>query len=166
MKRKLVLRTLCTLLSMLLAFGPGVANAASYPSVIMIMVCNVDGGRVRTAPGSANDVVASLRRGERAFYLNEMSGSHMLVRTSRGTIGYIYKDFMQFYGAARTDQIYSANYQGVRVYRQPASGAKTAGSLDNAEHIIIYKIAGDWGLCKTLYGGTGYVRMSDVSRIV
>jgi len=163
MKRKLVRMLLCLMLVVSTAVTPA-ALAASYPPVA-IMMCTVEGGRLRQGPSSSYDVITSLQPGDRVFYMNETVGAFYLVRTSTGMTGYIYKEFLQYYGAARADQIYFANYDGVKVYKQPSAGSGRAGSLSLAEHVIIYKVVGEWGLVKTLYGGTGYVRMSDVTQV-
>ena len=143
-----------------MVIAPIQAMAAS--KIVSILKVTVDYGRLREGPSSDYEVVGKLAKGERVFYLNETSGAFCKVCTSRGQVGYIYRGFLQAYGAARMDQVYYATKDKVKVYKTP--GGKGIGYLAKNEHVMIYKTSNGWGLVKNLKGNTGYVQMSNMSR--
>ena len=127
-------------------------SAMAAPRIVSILKVTVEYGRLREGPSSDYDVITTLAKGERVFYLNQNSGAFCLVRTSRGQVGYIYRGFLQTYGACRLDQIYYAN-GSVRVYKTP--GGKALGTLSRNDHVLVYKTQGGWALIKNLVGNTG-----------
>ena len=164
MKRNVFRMALCLMLVLMIGAAPVTALAAKS-KVVLILKCNVDGGRLREGPSSAYDVITSLKKGEKVFYNNQRDGAFCYVRTLYGQAGYIYHGFLESYGAARYDQIYYANASGVRVYKRPTEGASRATTLGAGEHIIVYRTVGDWGFVKTLRGNTGFVKLSGLTRI-
>jgi len=144
---------------MSMALAPISAMAAS--KIIQILKVTVDYGRLREGPSSAYDVVGKLAKGERVFYLNENVDAFCKICTTSGKVGYIYRGFLQAYGAARSDQIYYAA-TNAKVYKSP--NGKSLGTMAKGTHFMIYQIRDGWGLAKNLHGNTGYVRMSDVTR--
>lgn len=164
MKRNVFRVTLCLLLVLLIGAAPMSALAAKS-QVVMILKCNVEGGRLREGPSSAYEVITSLDKGEKVFYMGQQQESFCYVRTLYGQGGYIYRGFLETYGAARLDQIYYAPSKNVCLYRRPSTGASRTTVLGEGEHIIVYKIVGDWGFAKTLRGNTGFVPMSSLTKV-
>lgn len=160
--KKILARMICVLL--LVTLLAATVCTASAASVVSILRCTVDGGRVRQGPSSAYPVVTSLKPGERVFYMNQMSDAFCLVRTAHGQQGYIYRGFLSPYGVARSDQIYYAN-GNVTAYRSPSTSSKSAGKLSPGEHVIVYRIQGNWALIKNLYGGTGFVELNRLVKV-
>lgn len=163
MKNKIFRLALCTLL--ILAMTAGTMSAFAAPKIVMILKCTVDYGRLREGPSSDYDVVAKLEKGERVFYLGEKEGSFAYVRTATGEMGYIYDGFLESYGAARYDQIYYAAEKGVCVYKKNSTGSGRVTRLAENEHVIVFKVVGDWGFVKTLEGKGGYMRLSDLYQV-
>ena len=150
--------TLCLVLALLIGAAPVSALAASKKdTVVSILKCTVDGGRLREGPGSSYDVITSLRKGDKVLYIGAYEGAFCLVRTMYGQNGYIYKGFLSYYGAARRSQIFYATDDGVTLYKKPKSGASKSTTLAKGEHIIVYKVVGNWGYAKTLRGKAGFV---------
>ena len=164
MKRNFLRAALCMMLILMIGAAPMTALAAKS-NVVLILKCNVDGGRLREGPSSAYDVITSLKKGEKVFYNNQKSGAFCYVRTLYGQAGYIYHGFLDSYGAARYDQIYYANTTGVRVYKRPTDSSSRATTLGVGEHIIVYRTMGDWAFVKTLRGNTGFVKLGGLTRI-
>ena len=144
-KRNFLKVTLCLVLALLIGAAPMSALAAGKKdTVVSILKCTVDGGRLREGPGSSYDVITSLRKGDKVLYIG-------------GQNGYIYKGFLSYYGAARRSQIFYATDDGVTLYKKPKSGASKSTTLAKGEHIIVYKVVGSWGYAKTLRGKAGFV---------
>ena len=137
-------------------------SAVAASKIVSILKVTVEYGRLREGPSSDYDVVTTLAKGERVFYLNKNSGAFCLVRTSRGQTGYIYRGFLQTYGAARMDQVYYAK-TNVPVYQKP--NGKRIGTLAKSEHVMVYKTANGWALLKNLKGYTGYAKLSSLSPV-
>ena len=160
MKRCARMITCLLLVSVLLAAS---IPAYALPSTLRLMKCTVDGGRVRKAPGSSNAIVASLRKGETVLYAGVSTKTHYCVCTSSGKIGYIYKNFLSYYGSVRTDQIYYSP-KAVNYYSNATSKAKKLGSFQKYELVIVYQIVGGIGYAKNLKGKGGYISMSGMHR--
>lgn len=162
-KRNFLKVTLCLVLALLIGAAPVSAFAASKKDpVVSILKCTVDGGRLREGPGSSYDVITSLRKGDRVLYIGVHEGAFCLVRTMYGQTGYIYKGFLSYYGAARLSQVFYATADGVTLYKKPKSGASKVTTLAKGEHIIIYKVVGNWGYAKTLRGKSGFVTATNL----
>lgn len=155
-------RTLtCLMLVVILLAGS--LPAYALPSTLRIMKCNVAGGRVRTAPGSSNPIVDSLRKGEIVLYAGVSTKSHYCVCTAKGKIGYIYKGYLSYYGSVRTDQIYYSN-KSVSYYSSASSKAKKLGSFAKYELVIVYQRMGNIGYAKNFKGKGGFISMSSMHR--
>lgn len=153
----------CMLLALSLTLGTLSATAAS--NTIMILKTTVDGGRLRDGPTSAYNVIRSLGQGEKVFFAGQTSDAFCLVRTAKGETGYIYRGFLTPYGVVRMDQVYYAGGT-VRVYRRPSTSASRVGTLGANDHVLVFATSGDWALIKTLNGGTGFARLSELNSIV
>ena len=149
---------------LLAALGVSMLPAAyAIPSKLTLLKCTVAGGRVRTAPGSANPVVDSLSKGEIVLYAGYKKGSHYCVCTDKGKIGYVYSGFMSYYGSVRADQIYYSS-RPVKYYNSATRNARRKGTFRSYELIIVYQIVGGVGYAKNLKGKGGFISMSGMHK--
>ena len=160
MKRKVMVVVLSVLLLMAMGIAPLTASADSN---IKIMKVNVTGARLRTGPSAEYEVRKSLSKGAKVFYLNKMKNSFAYVRTSKGTLGYIYKGYLDSYGTCKKSQVYYAK-KSAKVYKKAKSGAKKVTTLSKKEHVIVYQVKGNWAYIKKLNGTGGYVKKSVLSK--
>lgn len=163
MKRSGTRLLICTLLLIALTAGTLVASAAQ--STVMILETTVDDGRLRDGPSSSYNVLRTLSKGEKVFFTGQTSAAFCLVRTAKGEVGYIYRGFLTNYGIVRMDQIYYA-LGTVNVYKRPSTDASRAGTLGAGEHVLVFLTSGDWAFIKTMNGGSGFARLSELSSFI
>ena len=88
---------LCLALVMSFAIGSTGALAARVPTV-MILKVTADGARVRTGSENGNEIITSLRKNTKVFYMGANDGAFCLIRTVDGIFGYVYRGFLEGYG--------------------------------------------------------------------
>lgn len=165
MKHRAWKMILCLALVLTFAIGSTGAFAAKVPTV-MILKVNTDGARVRSGSDTGNQVITSLRKNTKVFYMGANDGAFCLIRTVDGVFGYVYRGFLEGYGVARLDQIYYAAEAGVHVYKQPSTNASHSGKLAANECVLVFAIRGDWAFVKRLNGASGFMRLSDLNSIM
>ena len=161
MNRRLLKLATCLMLMFAVAILPAMAYAAS--DVVQIMKVNEDGARVRKGPSSSYDVITSCKEGERVFYLGKTKEAFMYVRTSKGKVGYMYKGFLDSYGAANKSQVYYAK-KSVKVFKKASTSSGKVTKLSKNQHVIVYNTKGSWAYIKTLSGKGGYVKTSALKK--
>ena len=163
MKRNILRVTICLLLALVISSGVFTVSAAS--NIVWILKCNVDGGRLHDGPSSAYQVVTSAKKGEKLFFMGETEDAFCYVSNTSGAMGYIYRGFLEFYGAARYDQLFYAGYSGAKLYKQPSAGAKSSGYLAGNEIVIAFKVVGDWAYVKSVNGKWGFIPISNLNKL-
>ena len=139
-----------------------VSASAAKKNVKMLKV-TVDGARVRKGPSSAYDVITSVKKGSIVFYNGKTKNAFCYICTSGGKKGYVYKGFLQSYGAAPSNQYYRAKSK-VKVYKKASTGAKKVTTLSKGQYVVVYQIKGKWAYIKTLNGKGGYVKASSLKK--
>lgn len=163
MKRRIWKVMLSVLLLAALVSAPVSAFAAARKTVT-IMKVTVDGARVRSGPSSAYEVLTSIAKGGKVFYLNKTKNSFARVRTAHGIVGYMYQGFLESYGAAYMDQVYYCANRSAKVYKKASTGSKRVTTLNRGQHVIVYQVKGSWAYIKTLGGKGGYVKKSALKK--
>ena len=139
------------------------ASAASKKKIVYIINIDNDGVRVRSTPrgGSTDNVMTSLKKGTKLFYLGK-SGSWYKVCSEFGpTSGYVYKGYTSYYGAVAYDNIFKAAGRA-RVYSRPSTSSKRVTTLKDDQFVIVYAVSGKWAYIHTISGTKGYVRTSQL----
>ena len=163
MKRRWLMAFVCMLLVVCTVVAPVSAVAAAKRTTVEILQVTVEGARVRQGPSSAYDIILSLDKGSKVFYLNKEDHSFKYIRTDHGVVGYIYRGFLKTYGAAYKDQIYYAK-KNAKVYKKVKGKAKKVTTLSKGQHVIVYQVKGDWAYIKTLGGKGGYIKKSALKK--
>lgn len=156
MKRRILAVLLMVLLLTSVVMPVG-ASAASKTKVKILKV-TTDGARVRKGPSSDYDVVTSVKKGSKAFYLNKMKNSFAYVRTEYGAVGYMYRGFLASYGVCYRYQIYYSNKNKVAVYKKAKTSSNKATRLSKGQHVVVFQVKGSWAYIKTLGGTGGFVQ--------
>jgi len=160
MKHKVMMMAMAVLLIASMLIAPMSASAASN-STVQILKVTVDGARLRAAP--SGDILTSLKKDSKVFYLNKNKASFCYVCTSKGVRGYIFRDYLASYGAAYADQIYYANTKA-KVYKKASTSSSRVGTLSKYQHVIVYEVRGNWAYIKTMGGKGGFVKASALSK--
>lgn len=163
MKRRFLIVALSVLLLIASIAAPLSASAAGRTKVKILRVTE-EGARVRSGPSSAYEVITSVKKGSRVFYLGKTTDSFAYVRTGKGVVGYMYKGFLKSYGTAYKDQIYYCNKNSAKVCKKPSSSSGRVATLSKNSHVIVYSVSGKWAYIKTLGGKGGYVRKSALTK--
>lgn len=147
------------------AFAASSKKNTSKSKIVYVMTVNTDGARVRsTAEGGETDnVLGSLKAGTKAFYLGK-SGSWYLMCSENGVRGYVFKGFLDYYGAVSLSSIYQAN-GSTKVYKKASLNSGRSGSLKGGQYVVVYAVSGDWAYIHTISGLKGYVKVSSLRTI-
>ena len=156
MKRRIITVILTVVLLATMAVAPAGAMAAKK---IQILKVTVDGARLRQGPSSEYSVKKSLNKGAKVFFLGKKN-SFAHVRTSGGTEGYVYKDFLKSYGSCYKSQVYYNSKKSLRVYKRPSTHSSRVTKLSRNQHVIVYQVKGSWAYIKTVSGKGGYCKAS------
>ncbi len=159
MKRRVWKLVLCLVLAMISVLGSTSALAAKTQTVMILRV-TTDGARVRSGSDTGNQVITSLRKNTKVFFLGGTEGAYCLIRTADGTFGYVYRGFLEGYGVVRLDHIFYATEDDVKVYKSPSTNASRAFKLSAGECIIVYAVRGNWAYIKRIDGSGGFVLTS------
>lgn len=163
MKRRMISLLLCVMLVASMLIVPTTAYAASG-KVVKLLKVTADGARVRKGPGSSYDVITSVKKGGRVFYLGKTVNSFCYVRTSNGDVGYMYRGFLKSYGAVSRNQVYYCKVKKTTVYKRNGKSLKKIGTLYRNQHVIVYEVRGNWAYIKSLSGRSGYVKKSALKK--
>lgn len=152
------------------AFMPAGALAASSSKsskkIIYIITIDNDGTRVRSTPrgGSLDNVMTSLRKGTRLFYLGTEGAWYKVCSEYSTTTGYVYKGYASYYGAVALDSIYKCN-GSTRMYRRANTSSSRVTTLKDGQFVIVCAVSGQWAYVRTISGYKGYVRTSSLKSI-
>ena len=160
MNRKMFSALVAALLIVTMLVAPVSALAASKVQILQV---TVDGARVRKGPGDY-DVITSVRKGGKVFYLGKTKNSFCYICTSTGTRGYMFRDYLKSYGSCYANQIYCSKKKNVPVYKKASTGSKKVTKLSNRQHVIVYQVSGSWAYIKTLGGTGGYVKKGNLKK--
>lgn len=163
MNRRILALVLTVLLLLGTVVAPVGASAASK-SKVKILKVTVDGARVRKGPSSAYDIITSVKKGTKVFYLNKMKSSFAYICTDKGVTGYMYRGFLESYGVAYKYQVYYSTKGGVGVYKRTSANSTRVARLSKKQHVIVYQVKGSWAYIKTLGGTGGYVKKSNLKK--
>lgn len=162
MLRKMSKACLALLMAVLLASAP--VTALAKAKTVNILVVTGDYVRLRSEPSAATgDVVTTLGKGSKVFMLTYNKG-WVYLRTSRGKMGYMYKDYLKFYGAAKLNSIYFVSSSSLKLYKKASTSAGRVTTLPRWEHVIVYATSGKWAYVKTLSGKGGFALRSGLTK--
>ena len=157
-------RRISALCAALLIVAMLIAPVSAFAdSKVMIMKVTADGARVRKGAGNY-DVLTSVKKGGKVFYLGKTKNSFAYVRTSSGVVGYMFKDYLKSYGTCYKSQVYYSKKNKVKVYKKASTHSKNVTRLSKNQHVIVYQVKGSWAYIKTLSGTGGYVKKSNLKK--
>lgn len=163
-------RTLIIMLALMLALSavlPSVGFAASKSkSKKIIYVVNVDnnGLRVRSEPNGGDNVMTTLKKGTKLFYLGTKGAYYKVCSEYSYTSGYVYKGYVSYYGAVAYDSIFRADGR-TTVYSRPSTSSRRSATLKDGQFVIVRAVSGKWAYIYTISGTKGYVRTSSLEDI-
>ena len=157
-------RRISALCAALLIVAMLIAPVSAFAdSKVMIMKVTADGARVRKGAGNY-DVLTSVKKGGKVFYLGKTKNSFAYVRTSSGVVGYMFKNYLKPYGTCYKSQVYYSKKNKVKVYKKASTHSKNVTRLSKNQHVIVYQVKGSWAYIKTLSGTGGYVKKSNLKK--
>lgn len=161
-------RTIIVMLALILALSavlPSVGFAASKKNRIIYIV-NIDnnGVRVRSEPHGGDNVMTTLKKGTKLFYLGQSGAYYKVCSEYSLTSGYVYKGYVSYYGAASYDSIYRCSGR-TTLYAKPNTSSRRSATLSNGQFVIVRAVSGKWAYVYTISGKKGYVRTSSLRDI-
>ena len=162
---KRFLSALLVVMLMTMSVLPTVASAASKKVVYIVNVDN-NGVRCRSTPngGSTSNVITSLNKGTKLFYLGKSGSWYKVCSEYSLKSGYIFKDYLSYYGAVSYDSIYKCD-GSTRLYSRPSTGSSRVATLKDNQFVIVYAVSGKWAYIHTISGKKGYVLTSQLDDI-
>ena len=159
MKHRMWKMILCLALVMTFAIGTAGAFAAQAQTV-MILKVNTDGARVRSGSATGNQIITSLKKDTKVFFMGGTEGAYCLIRTADGIFGYVYREFLESYGVVRMDRIFYVTGDDVKLYKSPSTSASKRCTLSAYECVIVFAVSGNWAYVRRLNGTGGFVPTS------
>ena len=141
---------LCIVLIFSLAIAPALASS-SYK----VMKVVVSGANIRKGPGNY-DVMDMLKRDSRVLLLDKTTHAYYKIMTTKGEIGYIFRDHVVEIGSVSKKEIYKA-VDKVNVRRKPSAHSGRVDKLIGGELVRVVSTENGWSQVMTLRGKTGYV---------
>ena len=163
MKRFLVVLLAAMLIMTAILPSVSSASAASKKVVYIINIDN-DGVRVRSTPGGGDNVMTSLQKGTKLFYLGTNGSYYKVCSEFSTTSGYVYKGYTSYYGAVSLDSIYRCDGR-TKMYSRPSTTSSRVTTLKDNQFVIVYAVSGQWAYVHTMSGKKGYVRTSQLDDI-
>jgi len=148
---------------MALVFILAPVTASAAVKTVNILKVTADYVRVRSEAGNSGDVLETLRKGTKVFYLGR-SGGMAYVCTERGVKGFVYAGYLSLYGAVRLANVYYVKSSSLSVYASASTSSKKLGSLPKNGYILLMDTNGSWGYIKSLSGKGGYVLLSGLKK--
>ena len=157
---------LIALLTMTAVLPTGALAASSKKKVVYIVNVDNNGVRVRSTPrgGSTDNVMTSLKKGTKLFYLGSSGAWYKVCSEYGPTSGYIYKGYASYYGAVALDSIYKCDGR-VTLYSRANSSSRRIGTLKDDQYVIVYAVSGKWAYVHTISGMKGYVLTSGLDSL-
>ena len=145
---------------------PTVASAATKKKVVYIVNVDNNGVRCRSTPrgGSTNNVITSLNKGTKLFYLGRSGSWYKVCSEYSLKSGYVFKDYLSYYGAVSYDSIYKCD-GATRLYSRPNTKSSRVATLKDNQFVIVYAVSGKWAYIHTISGKKGYVLTSSLDDI-
>jgi len=160
-------RTLIVMLALMLALSavlPSVGFAASKKKIIYVVNIDNNGVRARSEPHGGDNVMTTLKKGTKLFYLGQSGAYYKVCSEFSYTSGYVYKGYVSYYGAVAYDSIFRCNGK-TALYSRPSSSSHRTATLKNGQFVIVRAVSGKWAYIYTISGKKGYVRTSQLKDI-
>ena len=157
MKRKLLVMLVC----LTLVLSTVIAPVSAYAGIVKIMKINTN-ARLRSGPG---DYPWSkiLKKGTKVLYAGRKSKAFCYVKTTDGSTGWVFRDFLSEYGAVNSSSIYKTNGKAT-VYSSPSTSSGKVKSLSKGAYVMVYATKGGWAYVRTTSGKGGYMQVSKLTK--
>ena len=162
-KRGGMAAALAALLLIVALIAPASAGAAGRDSVKLLTVTE-EGARLRGGPSSEYEVLVSLEKGDRLFYLGKTEASFAYVCSERGVRGYVFQGFLSEGGEVDARQVYYCAAKSAKVYKRANGHSSRVAKLREDQLVIVYAAKGKWAYVATLDGRLGFVRKSALAK--
>lgn len=159
MKRRVLWVAVCMMLIISTIIAPVSASASS--SVAKIMKINTN-ANLRN-PSDYEDIIGFLKKGTKVLWAGKTKKAFLLVTTTDGKTGYIYKDYLSSYGAVNKNQIYKTK-SSAKIYKKASTSSSKVTSVGKGRYVLVYARSSSWAYVKTTSGKGGYMKMSALSK--
>lgn len=168
MAKKFVRSLFCMMLVFTLAFTACVPCGLAATATVKVLKVNSDGVRLHynTQGGGESTMITSLQKGTRVLYLSMPNKSWVRVRTEKGLVGYIYKGYLDEYGAVARSSVYVVKSSRLATYKLSGSRLKkNSSTLTGGTLVCVRATKNGYAYVQTLSGKKTYVKLSGLSRL-
>lgn len=159
MKRKMLLAAICLMLVLSTVIAP---VSASAKSVVKVMKITVDGARLRTGPGDY-PWTKSLKKGTKVLYAGKKEKAFCYVKTSDGSTGWVFNEFLGAYGAVNSGSVYRTTGKAT-LYKKNSTHSSRVTSVSKNSFILVYATKGGWAYVKTMSGKGGFMQLKNLKK--
>ena len=157
LKRRLISAVLCLMLIVSMFAMP----VTAYAKTSKIMKVNT-GSNLRD-PDDYQHIVGHVKKGTKVLWNGKTKKAFCLVTTSSGKTGYIYKGYLNEYGAVNTSQVYVTK-SSCRIYKKNSTSSKSVAKLSKGKYVLVYATQKGWAYVKTTSGKGGFMKTSDLRK--
>lgn len=158
MKRKIISLVVCLMLIVSMYVAPISASAAGTYKILKVNT----NANLRN-PDDYTDVLDYLKAGTKVLWTGKTKKAFLLVTTTSGKTGYIYKPYLSEYGAVAKSQVYKTR-SACKIYKKPSTSSSKAGSVGKGRYVLVYATKGGWAYVKTTSGKGGFMKVSNLTK--
>ena len=158
MKRRVLLIVTCLVLIVSTFVAPISASASGTAKIL-----KVNTGSYLRDPSDYYNIIGNVKKGTKVLWTGKTKKAFYLVTTTDGKTGYIYKDYLDEYGAVSKSQIYVTK-SSARVYKKNSTDSKVVSKLGSGKYVLVYATKGGWAYVKTTSGKGGYMKTSSLKK--
>lgn len=168
MAKKFIRSLFCMMLVLTLALTAFAPCGLAATKTVKVLRVNAPGVRLHyTAKGEGEDnMICSLSKGTRVLYLGMPNKSWVHVRTEKGLTGYIYKGYLDEYGAVAKSSLYTVSSSRLQTYKRSGSRLKKAsGTLSGGTLVSVKATKNGYAYVQTMSGKKTYVKLSGLKKL-
>ncbi len=168
MAKKFFRSLLCMMLVLTLTLTAFAPCGLAATKAVKVLRVNATGVRLHySAKGEGEDnMICSLKKGTRVLYLGMPNRSWVHVRTEKGLTGYIYKGYLDEYGAVAKKSLYTVRSSRLQTYKRSGSRLKKAsGRLSGGTLVSVKATKNGYAYVQTMSGKRTYVKMSGLKKL-
>ena len=157
-KRKIISLVVCLMLIVSMYVAPIGASAAGTYKIL----------KVNTNANLRNqddytDVIDFLKTGPKVLWTGKTKKAFLLVTTTSGKTGYIYKPYLSEYGAVAKSQVYKTK-SACKIYSKNSTSSHTVGKVGKGRYVLVYATKGAWAYVKTTSGKGGFMKVINLTK--
>ena len=153
MKRRIFLMMTCLLLIVSTIIAPVSASAATAKIFKLNTNANL------RDPDDYTNILTYMKKGTKVLWTGKTKKSFYLVATTDGKVGYVFRDYLDEYGAVSMKAVYKTT-ASAKLYKKASTSSHKVATIGSGKYVLVYAIKGGWAYVKTTSGKGGFMKTS------